>query len=318
MSTRITDGMTGRLPPLGRAAARRSRLPGWACALAVLGLAGLGLLALILVALPLLVLYPIGARVLLGTLRLLRRFADAQRWMIGSTLHDGRRDGYGSVAFDPDGLRLLLDRDGDAAKHPHGYPPWPSGSRWRQLRLLATEPTTRQDLTWLLVAGPAGLVLALLVALPPAAVLMAGFWTGNGRARSLIGIPVALVGLLLWWWTAPVVMRGYALLGRRMLGSAATTSLTTRIRALLASRSTLARPPAGPTRRARLETLTPREREVLALVAEGRTNAAIAAQLYVTEKAVDKHINSVFRKLDLAMSAEDNRRVLAALAYLRE
>lgn len=68
--------------------------------------------------------------------------------------------------------------------------------------------------------------------------------------------------------------------------------------------------------RSRLDPLTAREREVLALMAEGRTNAAIAAQLFVTEKAVGKHINNVFRKLDLLESADDNRRVLAVLAYL--
>lgn len=67
-----------------------------------------------------------------------------------------------------------------------------------------------------------------------------------------------------------------------------------------------------------METLTQREREVLALIAEGRTNAAIAARLYISEKAVDKHINSLFRKLNLPNSAEDNRRVLAALAYHSE
>lgn len=67
----------------------------------------------------------------------------------------------------------------------------------------------------------------------------------------------------------------------------------------------------------RLGALTEREEEVLAAVAEGRTNAAIAARLHVTPKAVDKHINSVFRKLDLIASQDDNRRVLAVLAYLQ-
>jgi DNA-binding NarL/FixJ family response regulator len=66
-----------------------------------------------------------------------------------------------------------------------------------------------------------------------------------------------------------------------------------------------------------LDALTPREREVLELMAEGRSNAAIAAKLFVTEKAVGKHINNVFRKLDLAESSDDNRRVLAVLAYLQ-
>ena len=62
--------------------------------------------------------------------------------------------------------------------------------------------------------------------------------------------------------------------------------------------------------------LTPREREVLALMAEGRTNAGIAARLVVTEKAVNKHISSIFTKLDLYPADDGNRRVLAVLAYL--
>ena len=65
-----------------------------------------------------------------------------------------------------------------------------------------------------------------------------------------------------------------------------------------------------------LARLTPREREVLALMAEGRTNAGIASRLVVTEKAVSKHINSIFTKLDLYPGEDDNRRVLAVLAYL--
>jgi DNA-binding NarL/FixJ family response regulator len=65
-----------------------------------------------------------------------------------------------------------------------------------------------------------------------------------------------------------------------------------------------------------LTRLTAREREVLALMAEGRSNAAIAQRLFVSEKAVSKHAASIFVKLDLALSEDDNRRVLAVLAYL--
>jgi DNA-binding NarL/FixJ family response regulator len=65
-----------------------------------------------------------------------------------------------------------------------------------------------------------------------------------------------------------------------------------------------------------LDVLTPREREVLALMAEGRSNSAIAGQLFVTEKAVAKHTNNIFSKLGLQLSDSDNRRVLAVLAYL--
>ncbi len=62
--------------------------------------------------------------------------------------------------------------------------------------------------------------------------------------------------------------------------------------------------------------LTPREREVLALMAEGRANAGIATRLVVTEKAVSKHINNIFTKLGLYPAEDDNRRVLAVLTYL--
>ena len=65
-----------------------------------------------------------------------------------------------------------------------------------------------------------------------------------------------------------------------------------------------------------LSSLTARESEVLALMAEGRTNAGIATRLVVTEKAVSKHINNIFTKLGLYPDEDDNRRVLAVLAYL--
>jgi DNA-binding NarL/FixJ family response regulator len=71
-----------------------------------------------------------------------------------------------------------------------------------------------------------------------------------------------------------------------------------------------------PTRQEPLARLSAREREVLELMAEGRSNSAIAQRLFVTEKAVSKHSTSIFAKLDLAPSDDDNRRVLAVLAYL--
>jgi len=73
----------------------------------------------------------------------------------------------------------------------------------------------------------------------------------------------------------------------------------------------------GATSDDELSALTPREREVLALMAEGRTNAAIARELVVTPGAVEKHISSIFGRLDLPTSDDDHRRVLAVLAYLR-
>jgi DNA-binding NarL/FixJ family response regulator len=65
-----------------------------------------------------------------------------------------------------------------------------------------------------------------------------------------------------------------------------------------------------------LAALTPREREVLSLIAQGRSNAAIAAALFISPKVVEKHVANIFDKLGLAPDDNDNRRVIAALRYL--
>jgi DNA-binding NarL/FixJ family response regulator len=72
------------------------------------------------------------------------------------------------------------------------------------------------------------------------------------------------------------------------------------------------RSPEGP-----IASLTPREREVMALMAEGRSNTAIAQAMVVTERAVEKHVTSIFGKLELPPTVEDHRRVLAVLTWLR-
>lgn len=71
--------------------------------------------------------------------------------------------------------------------------------------------------------------------------------------------------------------------------------------------------PHGP-----LDDLTPREREVLALMAEGRSNPGIAAELYVTPAAIERHVTGIFNKLGLKPAEEDHRRVLAVLQYLQQ
>jgi DNA-binding NarL/FixJ family response regulator len=70
-------------------------------------------------------------------------------------------------------------------------------------------------------------------------------------------------------------------------------------------------------RQGRLELLTPREHEVLSLMAEGRSNGAIAEALVVSDRAVEKHVSNIFWKLDLPASGKEHRRVLAVLAWLQ-
>jgi DNA-binding NarL/FixJ family response regulator len=79
----------------------------------------------------------------------------------------------------------------------------------------------------------------------------------------------------------------------------------------------VARLVARPRRNSPLETLTERETGVLALMAEGRSNQAIASRLYMSPKTVETHVGNIFAKLHLEPAAEDHRRVLAVLTYLR-
>jgi DNA-binding NarL/FixJ family response regulator len=74
---------------------------------------------------------------------------------------------------------------------------------------------------------------------------------------------------------------------------------------------------AAPERRTALDELTAREREVLSLMAEGRTNGGIARRLWLTEKTVETHVRTILMKLGLPAGEDDNRRVLAVLAYLQ-
>jgi DNA-binding NarL/FixJ family response regulator len=74
---------------------------------------------------------------------------------------------------------------------------------------------------------------------------------------------------------------------------------------------------ADPGAHGPLRSLSPREREVLALVAEGRSNKAIGERLTITQAAVQKHVSTIFNRLGLPAGEDDDRRILAVLAYLR-
>jgi DNA-binding NarL/FixJ family response regulator len=139
---------------------------------------------------------------------------------------------------------------------------------------------------------------------PASPVLVLSQYVENSYAAELLADGRGGVGYLLKDRVADV--RDFVDALRRV--AAGGTAMDPEVVAQLLARSTRSDP---------LGTLTPREREVLGLMAEGRSNSAIAAALVVSDGAVEKHISNVFAKLNLETSASDHRRVLAVLAYLR-
>ncbi|MGG2464902.1 response regulator [Streptomyces sp. RGM 3693] len=137
---------------------------------------------------------------------------------------------------------------------------------------------------------------------PDTAVLMLSQYVEERYAAELLAANTSGVGYLLKQRVADVEEFIEAL--RRV--AAGGTALDPQVVAQL-----LVRRPSDP-----LERLTEREREVLALMAEGRSNAGIAGQLVVSESAVAKHINSILAKLDLPKAEGDHRRVLAVLRFM--
>jgi DNA-binding NarL/FixJ family response regulator len=138
---------------------------------------------------------------------------------------------------------------------------------------------------------------------PGTAVLVLSQYVESGYALELLGGSAEGVGYLLKDRVSDV--RDFTAAVRRV--AAGGTALDPEVVSRLVGR----RRGTGP-----LDELTPREREVLELIAEGRSNQAIAARLVITERAVEKHVTSIFGKLNLPAGAEDHRRVLAVLAYL--
>ena len=138
---------------------------------------------------------------------------------------------------------------------------------------------------------------------PDVAVLVLSQYVEENYATELVAARSRGVGYLLKDRVADV--REFVEALRRV--AAGGTALDPEVVTQLLSRS---------RRRDPLERLTPRESEVLGLMAEGRSNTAIAAALVVTEGAVEKHVSSIFAKLDLPPTEHDHRRVLAVLRWL--
>ena len=140
---------------------------------------------------------------------------------------------------------------------------------------------------------------------PGTAVLVLSQYVEEGYALELVGDHAAGTGYLLKDRVADVDAFGDAV---RRVGEGG-SALDPEVVAHLLGRRRREDP---------LNELTPREREVLGLMAEGRSNGAIAEQLVVTERAVEKHITSIFDRLNLLPAPEDHRRVLAVIAFLRQ
>jgi DNA-binding NarL/FixJ family response regulator len=138
---------------------------------------------------------------------------------------------------------------------------------------------------------------------PGTAVLVLSQYVESGYALELLADSAEGVGYLLKDRVSDV--KDFAAAARRV--AAGGTALDPEVVSRLIGR----RRGTGP-----LDELTAREREVLELIAEGRSNHAIAERLVISERAVEKHVTSIFGKLNLFATADDHRRVLAVLAYL--
>ncbi|MEU7907244.1 response regulator transcription factor [Actinoplanes sp. NPDC049118] len=151
-----------------------------------------------------------------------------------------------------------------------------------------------------------GLRAALTIrsAYPQVGVLVFSQWVETSYARQLLSERVGGVGYLL---KDRIVSTDEFVGALRRVAAGGTALDPEVVRQLL----------AGPAVDAGLARLTEREREILGLLAEGRSNVAIADALHVVERSVEKHVTAIFTKLDLPQARTDHRRVLAVLRYLR-
>ena len=146
--------------------------------------------------------------------------------------------------------------------------------------------------------------LAIRSAYPEIAVLVFSQWVETDYARRLLSEHAGHVGYLL---KDRIVSTGEFVESLRRVAAGGTALDPEVVRHLL----------AGPAVDAGLARLSAREREILGLLAEGRSNLAIAASLHLADRSVEKHVTAIFTKLDLPHDRSDHRRVLAVLRYLR-
>jgi DNA-binding NarL/FixJ family response regulator len=146
--------------------------------------------------------------------------------------------------------------------------------------------------------------LAIRAAHPATAVLVFSQWVETSYARQLLAENAGSVGYLL---KDRIVSTGEFVGALRRVAGGGTALDPEVVRQLL----------AAPAVDAGLARLSPREREILELLAEGRSNVAIAELLHLAERSVEKHVTAVFTKLDLPQDRGDHRRVLAVLRYLK-
>jgi DNA-binding NarL/FixJ family response regulator len=146
--------------------------------------------------------------------------------------------------------------------------------------------------------------LALRSAYPGIGVLVFSQWVETSYARQLLAEHVGGVGYLL---KDRIVSTGEFIGALQRVAAGGTALDPEVVRQLL----------AAPAVDAGLARLTDREREILGLLAEGRSNVAIAEELHLVERSVEKHVTAIFSKLDLPQARTDHRRVLAVLRYLR-
>jgi DNA-binding NarL/FixJ family response regulator len=145
--------------------------------------------------------------------------------------------------------------------------------------------------------------LAVRERFPGTAVLVFSQWVETGYARRLLAGPVDGVGYLL---KDRIISTEEFVEALRRVAGGGTALDPEVVRQLL----------AGPAVDAGLARLSAREREILGLLAEGRSNTAIAERLFLVERSVEKHVTAIFTKLDLPHDRADHRRVLAVLRYL--